>query len=240
MARKKTDPWHGPAVARALAVAFSAPLIDGRVDAHVVARACGVTAQTVRRWQREGLPKARQREVGVRVLPTLGDLEQERREFEHALAAEQNLRWALEKPRRKVRNPEWLRNGWDTPHVLALVEIPRWGVIVPRISIPGEGAERRLCADGGRIVDEALFPTRFAARVGKGVLLSFVSRWRLVLPVGEISRGRTQTWHKEAPRHRLEWLVANLPIKPRRVRPLAETPRTKSPSGRELRERSEV
>ncbi len=147
----------------------------------------------------------------ARVLPNDPALEQEVRELAYAREALVDI-YGLGGP----VNPAWKEQGWLEPHVLAVVQLERLGVCVPRIArADGDQKTReRMRAGGGVIIDQDVFPNRFAAQVAKGELLAEVAAWRVILPHGAINRGRTETWLLEAPRHRLAWFVEHPAVKP--------------------------
>lgn len=195
----------------------------GRVDAVAVGELVGVSPSTVRRWVRVGLPERRREVFAARILPGDPALAQEARELAYAREALADI-YGFGGP----MNPAWKAQGWLEPHVLAIVELERLGVCVPRIArADGDQKTReRMRAGGGVVLEEAVFPNRFAAQVAKGQLLDEVGRWRVLLPEGALSRGRTETWLSEAPRHRVAWFAEHPVVKPpaRRRRPASRKP----------------
>ncbi len=205
------DPWEDGRLGRVLSLAYDAFGKRGHVDAVRVSDRFGVAPGTVRRWVREGLPARRKAEFAALVMPADPSLEQERRESAYAREALADI-YGLGGP----VNPAWKKQGWLEPHVLAVVELSRLGVCAPRIArADGDQKTReRMRAGGGVIVDQDVFPNRFAAQVAKGELLALVAEWRVVLPHGLISRGRTETWLREAPRERVAWFVEHPAVRP--------------------------
>lgn len=213
------EPWGEGRLGRVLSLTYDAFGKRGHVDAVRVSEQLGVTPGTVRRWVRAGLPARRRELFAARVLPNDPALEQERRELAYAREALTDI-YGLGGP----VNPAWQEQGWLEPHVLAVVEIDRLGICVPRIArADGDQKTReRMRAGGGVIIDQDVFPNRFAAQVAKGELLALVAAWRVILPHGFINRGRTETWLKEAPRKRVSWFVEHPAVKPparRRAKP---------------------
>ena len=73
------------------------------------------------------------------------------------------------------------------------------------------------------VLEEVEFRNRFRAQVAKGELLEAVSPWRVIVPAGRMSRGRTQAWLASAPRPTLAWLrdhpQVRIPVtKPRKTK----------------------
>lgn len=216
MSERSPEPWDGSRLHLVLAYAYDAFGKKGRVDANQVARELHVTPSTVRRWLRHQLPARRREIIAERVLPGHPALEQERRELDYARDALGDI-YSRDKTRLL---PAWKKNGWLEPHILAVVHLERLGVCVPRIArANGDQKTRdRLRADGGVIVDQGIFPNRFAAQIAKGQILEQAGAWRIVIPHGYATRGRTEAWLEAAPRERVSWFVDNAPIRPRAVR----------------------
>ncbi len=196
------DPWGEHRLKSLLANGMGLFGRRSRLDANAAAAELGVSASTVRRWARNGIPAARRAQIAALVLPPQKQLEQERRELEYA---RQSL-WEISGRGAPV-NEAWKREGWLSPHLLTIVRLKDRGVLVPRITNPNSGEKsRRLRADGGEVIEELEFRNRFRAQVAKGELLEAIAAWRVLVPAGHQSRGRTQAWLEEAPRPTLEWL----------------------------------
>lgn len=205
------DPWAEGRLHLVLAYAFDAHGRDGRVNANQVAEQLHVSPSTVRRWVRNALPAKRRALVEERILPADTAVAFEAKEYTYAAAA-------LEDIYGRGLPPEdyWREQGWLEPHVLAVVELQRLGVCVPRIGLANGDAKTqgRLRADGGVILDQQVFPNRFAAQIAKGQILTDVHAWRVVVPPGFASRGRTEAWLAAAPRPPLSTYFDNAPVKP--------------------------
>jgi len=203
-------PWGDGRLGVVLSYAFEAFGVRGHVDARKVGEAIGVTPGTVRRWVREKLPERRRADIERLILPTADALEQEERERAYAVEALADI-YGRGRPTLEA----WKEQGWLEPHVLAVVQLPRLRVCVARIArVDGDQKSReRIRAGGGVIVDQDIFPNRFAAQVAKAQLLEQLRAWRVVIPHGYVSRGRTESWLEEAPRPTVSWLVDNAPVK---------------------------
>ena len=210
--RKPAEPWGDRRLGVVLALAFDAFGRRGRADANKIAAAAGVSPSTVRRWIRGPLPERRRAEIARLVLPPSSALEQEQRELSYARDALRDI-YGLEAT---PVDEAWRRQGWLEPHLLAVVHIDRLGICVARIA-RADGDQKtleRMRAGGGVIIDQDIFPNRFAAQVAKGELLEQVAAWRVVLPHGTLPRGRTEAWLADAPRRRVSWFVDNAELKP--------------------------
>lgn len=210
------EPWGGDRLHLVLSYAYDAFGKHGRADANQVARELHVSPSTVRRWLRHSLPAARQAIIAEQVLPGHPALEQERREFEYAADALADI-YSGDKTRLL---PNWVDNGWLDPHILAVVHLKHLGLCVPRIArADGDQKTRdRLRANRGVVIDQDIFPNRFAAQIAKGQMLEKAGAWRVVIPHGYVSRGRTEAWLDAAPRESVSWFVENAPIKRRASR----------------------
>lgn len=207
---RRRDPWGEGRLGAALAAALGAPGVRGRVDARRAAEALGVSPSTVRRWVRDGLPVKRREQLESMMLPAPAALAQERRELDYALEALRDIYGDSGAP----LNPAWQEQGWLEPHVLAIVELERVHVFVARIgSVDGDQRTRARLRAGGVVVDQDIFPNRFAAQVAKGMLLEQVAAWRLLIPEGSVSRGRTEAWMAGARHNRVAWFVDHAPVK---------------------------
>lgn len=209
--KKPAEPWDAGRLGRVLELQFNAPGKRGHVDAAKVAAELGVSTRTVQRWVRGPLPASRRAQFERLVLPGDPAIEQEERELAYAREALRDV-YGLGSP----MNPDWAKEGWLEPHLLAVVEFDRLGVCVPRLAIANGGTKmrERLRAGGGVIVDQDLFPNRFAAQIAKAELLESVRRWRVVMPHGLLARGRTEAWLRDAPRRRVSWFVDNAELRP--------------------------
>lgn len=196
------DPWADRQLASVLANALEAFGRRTRLDANLAAKELGVSPSTVRRWVRNGVPERRRDQVAALVAPETAVLDRERREL---LFAREAL-WDIA-GRGAPISDAWKRDGWLRPHLLTVVLLRDRGVLVVRLTNPDSGEmSRRLRADGGEVIEEVEFRNRFRAQVAKGELLEAVSPWRVIVPSGRMSRGRTQAWLASAPRPTLTWL----------------------------------
>lgn len=209
--------WKGDRLSLLMSYAFAAFGRPGHVDANKVAAALQVAPGTVRRWVRAGFPAARREALSALILPSASALEQEQRELVYAREALVDI-----SGRGAPVNPQWKEQGWLQPHVLAVVRLERLRVYVARIA-RADGdvrARERLRAGGGVVIEQEVFRNRFAAQVAKNELLEVVREWRVVVPSGYVSRGRTEAWLPEAPRPSVAHLVGHpqvrIPVGPPR------------------------
>lgn len=221
------EPWGDGRLHLVLGYAYNAHGRRGRVDANLVAEALDVSPGTVRRWTRVKLPAARRAALEAQMLPDDPALEQETRELAYAREALRDI-YGLDAPPSGV----WREQGWLEPHILAVVQLDRKGICVARIArADGDQKTRaRLRDGGGVVVDQDVFPNRFAAQVAKGELLEQLQPWRIVVPGGYLNRGRTEAWLKDAPRHRISWFVDNAELKPPAPRRRRRSTSTRKPT----------
>lgn len=202
---KQREIWSGPRLALVLGYFFQGShRAVHHVDAKIVGAAVGVTAGTVRRWAREGLPLRRLEAFEGKILPAPIALEQDHRELSYARAAVDEIN-----DRSRSINPAWKEQRWLEPHSLGIVRFEHLGICVPRLSrADGESkTSARARAGSGVVIEEYLFGNRLSAQVAKGELLEALLPWRLVLPPGIIDRGRTEAWLEDAPMPKLPWMA---------------------------------
>lgn len=196
MPAEHTQPWGEGRLGTVLSNSYAAFGRRGHVDAPRAAEALGVSASTIRRWVRNGVPARRLPDIQERILPPHAMFAQEQRELDYA----RDSLWDIV-DRGAPINPAWIKQGWLKPHTLAIVLLRARGVCVPRISRTGSGRSgERFTAAGGIIIEQLEFRNRFRAQVAKGELLEAVRDWRIVIPSGQIHPGRTQAWLSDAPR----------------------------------------
>lgn len=208
-AKVSDDPWGDRRLASFLANALGTFGRRAFLDANSAAERLEVSPSTIRRWVRNGVPKRRRDQVAAILYPNKAILDQEHRELEYAREA----LWDISGRGAPV-TAAWKKQGWLRPHLLTVVRLHDRGILLARITRPGSGEmSRRLRADGGEVVEEEEFRNRFWAQVAKGELLEAVDPWRVLVQVGQLSRGRTQAWHEAAPRPSLTWLRKNPQVK---------------------------
>lgn len=216
------EPLRGPQLQSALANGLNVFGRRVRLNADAAGERLGVSASTVRRWVRNGVPVKRRADLVSLLAPTVQRLEQEDRELRFA----RDALWDIS-GRGAGLNPAWKRDGWLEPHMLTIVLLRDRGVLVPRITRDdSKDSSRRLRADGGVVIESIEFRNRFRAQVARGELLQAVAAWRVVIPAGGVSRGGPQAWLQEAPRPSLTWLRDNPQVKI----PVTKPRRRKAPS----------
>lgn len=137
-----------------------------------------MTAGSIRRWARKGLPHTRREALKSVVAVSETVLVQEK--VQHGLAIEGTATMHL----KGVKASEWRSRGWDQPHMLYLVWFPNLGVWIPRTGVMGEKTLSRVTAGagGGRILTRHIFEDYFAAQAARFQLLEDCAQWRVSVP----------------------------------------------------------
>lgn len=196
MARRRPVPeLKGTYLSAFLAWVHDARSSDGRLNAELVAAGEGVSAQTVRRWVREGFPVDRSpalwREVGM----PLSVLEEQERKARQAVEVARAFHRDELAP-----NVGWTESGWLEPHWVELVELDgRSHLCLARVTRAGAEYRTRSTMYGARTLDELLVPNRFIADAMKHDVLDRVGPWRVRVQPGFIARGSTEAWLPGAP-----------------------------------------
>lgn len=201
--------FHGERLRRLLMLSMGEHLGNPRTS--TIARELGVSAGTVRRWIRDGIPKKRESDVAALVRPSTELLAQERKELEDA----QRVAKSLDALDAGAGVPMWAAQSWLVPHRLVLFRHDAYGVIVPRVSVAESSAKARKhqlqglarTANYARVVRaEWVFPSKYHAQVARLQLLEELLPYRVQLREGILDRGATQAWLSEARTPRLPWM----------------------------------
>ena len=207
------SPTAGGPVWTAARVAYVCALTFGmrrqRADTTATATALQVHPTTVRRWLRTPVGQP------VRMQPaTLQRLWQRSRPSEESLRQEDlNASYALDairaiaRPRGQGVRPEWERQRWLEPHLVAVLEPTGQRDAGPAVNLgfrqvaTSRAGERPLqeLRRRGPVVDFTTVATRFHATALTVAVLRQMDPWRLVVPPRLVTRGGTQTWTSDAP-----------------------------------------
>lgn len=187
--------WGSRKLGLVMAAALASFNRLGHVNAGTAADYFGVSAGTIRRWIRDGVPASRLRDLVSLVRPPQGAFDQEQKDLVHA-------RNAISKISNEPDNAAalWGYKGWLEKHDLAVIKIKGMPVHTVRLARTDRDrdGDRRLRA-GGEIVAIATFPNMFAATNARGELLEDVYAYRVLLRNTKLASGAGKAWLAEAP-----------------------------------------
>lgn len=175
----------------------------GRVDTGATAAAMGVSQRTVQRWLHAShgrslahIPPRRLRQLIDLLLPSEQTQAMEAQAARYAARAIEGL--AL--PRRMGVKPAWERQRWLEQHLVVVLEVKVSDLRIRQLAI-GRSSSAKLeeVRRRGRIVDQAVVPTRFHATALSHVVLTQLAPWRYQASATQVAQGFTQTWLADAP-----------------------------------------
>jgi hypothetical protein len=204
---RSTDPRVGPTwtrsrLQRVMRLRFGSGASG--VDTRAVAEAMGVTQRSVQRWLHAPhgrslarIPPRRMEQLITLLLPSEETQRKEAQQARYAVAAIEGL--AL--PREMGIKPAWKTRRWLEQHLVVVLEVRVDAeqrirqLAVGRNSLAKSQEFRRR----GRILDQAVAPTRFHATVLAHRVLSDLAPWRYQAGAGQVAQGFTQAWLPDAP-----------------------------------------
>jgi hypothetical protein len=186
------------------------------VDVAAVAAEMGVTPRTVQRWLRApharskpAIPPARLAQLLDLLLPseeTRGRETQQARYAEAAIAG-------FHLPRRMGIKPAWEAQQWLEQHLVVVLEVPLRGRMSIRQITLGRNSVSKLTEfqRRGKIIDQAVVPSRFHATLLVQRVLTEIGPWRYQAAGKQVRQGFTWTWTSDAPATHLSWWSDELP-----------------------------
>lgn len=173
----------------------------GHTDTTAAAREMGVSQRTVQRWLHASsgravahIPPARLKQLIGLLLPSEETRRREEQQARYALKAIEQLRL----PRGRGVLPAWTKQRWTEPHLVVVLEIDE-----PRIRQLAAGrlslAKTDELAKRGKILDQAVVPSRFHATALVHQVLTDLGPWRFQAGAGAVVQGYTQAWMADAP-----------------------------------------
>lgn len=175
----------------------------GRVDTGAAAAAMSVSQRTVQRWLHAShgrslahLPPPRLQQLIELLLPSARTRAMEAQGARYAYTAIEGL--AL--PRKMGVKPAWERQRWLEQHLVVVLEVKVLNLRVRQLAI-GRASSTKLdeLRRRGRIVDQAVVPTRFHATALAYRVLTELAPWRYQASATQVAQGFTQTWLADAP-----------------------------------------
>lgn len=209
--------WTRARLTRVMRLRFGAAP-GGGVDTAAVAIAMEVSRRSVQRWLQAPHPRSlapippRRLEQLLALLSPAGDtLAREAQQARYAAKAIDALGLA----RGMGIKPAWRTRRWLEPHLVAVLEVTAGGqhlrqLAVTRLSV----AKTDELARRGRIVDQAVVPTRFHATALVHQTLTDLAPWRYLANAEQVAAGYTQAWFTDAPATHLTRLADALPPGP--------------------------
>ncbi len=224
--------WTRARLERVMCLRFGFAHDGTSPDTANAAAALGVSRRTVQRWLHAAhgrslahIPPRRLEQLVELLLPTA---ETRAREAQQARYAERAIS-GLHLPRKMGIKPAWERQRWLEPHVVVVLEIRVRHLRIRQLAI-ARAEETRVSElhRRGRIIDQAVVPTRFHATVVAHRALSELAPWRFQALPEQVQQGFTQSWLDDAPPSRLARWAVDLKAA---LEPPASAPRRRRTSG---------
>lgn len=186
--------WTLPELRKAFALAYGTTR-SGAPQVQPVADRLGVTPRSVQRWLAgTSAPRPdRLEQLRQAILPdplVLGQQEDLRLWAENAARA-----MGARRPR---LDPQWIAQGWHTPHRLLVLADPAMGIRRPAIEIVARSTSNRSYGSSWLVTDELPLPHRPAALLVRHALLDSVAAWRVRVH-RSFTDGHTLCWLNDAP-----------------------------------------
>ena len=170
-------------------------------DTAAAAAAMGVTRRTVQRWLHAEhgrsvahIPVKRLEQLTKLLLPQAETLAREEQQARYAYKAIDGLRL----PRKMGIKPAWEKQRWLETHRVVVLQIPVGHLRIRQLAITRDEPNRVAeLARRGKVVDEALVPTRFHATVLVHETLAQLGPWRFQAGDDQVVQGFTQAWMVE-------------------------------------------
>lgn len=185
----------------------------GALNTAAAAAAMGVSQRTVQRWLHAPhgrslahIPPARLKQLITLLLPSEETRERERQVARNAATAIEQLA----RPNSLGLRPAWVAQRWHEEHLVAVIEIKEYAIRQVAVA-RSDATKRAQLAKRGRIVAEAVVPTRFHATLVVHEVLTQLEPWRFAAGPGQVLQGFTQAWTADAPAVDLTRLVTALP-----------------------------
>ena len=190
--------WTRARVERVMCLRFGFAQDQTSPDTAAAAAAMGVTRRTVQRWLHANHGRsiahipARRREQLIDLLrPDEETLAREDQQARYALKSIDGLRL----PRRMGVKPSWEKQRWLEPHRVVVLEIPVRHLKIRQLTITRDDPARTSDLERrGKIVDEAIVPTRFHATVLVHDTLEQLHEWRFQAGTDQVVQGYSQAW----------------------------------------------
>lgn len=194
--------WTRARLLRVMTLRFGTGAHGGPNTA-AAATAMGVSQRTVQRWLHAAhgrslahIPPARLAQLLALLQPDPGTIAREAQQARYALKAIGGLHLG----RKAGIKPAWEKQGWLEPHLVVVLEIKVGAHKIRQLAVGRSSvAKTDELKKRGRIIDQAVVPTRFHATVLTHRILTDVGPWRYQADADQVRQGFTQSWLADAP-----------------------------------------
>ena len=194
--------WTRARLERVMCLRFGFAQDEG-ADTLAAADAMGVSRRTIQRWlhARHGrslahIPPKRLDQLIELLLPSEETRLKEAQQARYATKAIGGLHL----PRKMGIKPAWEQQRWLEQHIVAVLEVKVHQLRIRQLAIArAETSKVNDLKRRGRIVDNAIVPTRFHATVLAHKVLTELAPWRFQASPDQVIQGFTQAWLADAP-----------------------------------------
>ncbi|ACZ32408.1 hypothetical protein Xcel_3409 (plasmid) [Xylanimonas cellulosilytica DSM 15894] len=175
----------------------------GGPDTVAAAAAMGVSQRTVQRWLHGAhgrslahIPPARLAQLMALLQPDPGTIAREAQQARYAAKAIGGLHLG----RKAGIKPAWEKQGWLDQHLVVVLEIKVGAQRIRQLAVSRSTVSKtEELKKRGRIIDQAVVPTRFHATVLTHKVLTDVGPWRFQAGADQVLQGYTQSWLADGP-----------------------------------------
>lgn len=197
-----TPTWTRARLLRAMSLRFGTA-VHGGPDTAAAAEAMGVSRRTVQRWlhARHGrslahIPPKRLARLIELLQPDPGTVAREAQQARYATKAIGGLHLG----RKAGIKPAWEKQKWLEPHLVVVLEIKAGTYKIRQLAVArAEVAKTDDLKKRGKIVDQAVVPTRFHATLLTHKVLTELAPWRFQAGADQVLQGYTQAWFADSP-----------------------------------------
>lgn len=191
----------------------------GGPDTGAAAAGLNVSRRTVQRWLHAShgrslahIPARRIDELLALLLPSEETRIKETQQAEYARRAVEGMHL----PHKMGIRPAWERQRWLEDHLVVVLEIKVGDLKIRQLAV-GRSSVAKIeeFRRRGRIIDQAIVPTRFHATILTHTVLTDLMPWRFQAGADQVTQGFTQAWLPDAPPTHLGRLAEELKEKTR-------------------------
>ncbi len=194
--------WTRARLTRVMSLRFGTSTTGGP-DTAAAAAAMGVSRRTVQRWLHASsgrslahIPPRQLQRLITLLLPDPDTLAREAQQARYAAKAIAGLHLG----RKAGIRPSWEKQRWLEPHLVVVLEIRVGAHRIRQLAVSrAEVAKTDDLKKRGRIIDQAVVPTRFHATVLTHQTLTELGPWRFQACPDHVKQGFTQAWVADAP-----------------------------------------
>ena len=197
-----TPTWTRARLLRVMSLRFGTAAHGGPNTA-AAAEAMGVSQRTVQRWLHAShgrslahIPRKRLARLIELLQPEPGTVAREAQQARYATKAIGGLHLG----RKAGVKPAWEKQRWLEPHLVVVLEIKVGTYKIRQLAVArAEVAKTDDLKKRGKVVDQAVVPTRFHATVLTHKVLTDLGPWRFQAGDDQVLQGYTQAWLADGP-----------------------------------------